>query len=171
MHLECWASRERSTLVCRAPSFCSREELGSTTGLPINIWWWLTDFQIVPKGASNSWLSIHCSSLKGCSRNLWCVNSLARNQRENGLGRGRKLLQMIPANPVKMSFPPLGLFDASPCKLKKTQEKNMESRGWGVPGSSGTLAVIWWLITGNLLSCLWDLPPLRLCAINPFDSL
>jgi len=97
MHLEANAEpAEKRDRCAGLPPFCSREESGSTVQflciIIINISWLFTDFQIVLRGTSNSWISNYSSFLKGCSRNLQSVNSLARNQQESGLGRGRRLL-------------------------------------------------------------------------------
>lgn len=52
---------------------------------------------------------------------------------------------MIPADPAKISFPPLGLFDASPCKLKQKRHEKKH----GKEKLEGTR--LFWLSTNDLV--------------------
>lgn len=79
---------------------------------------------------------------------------------------------MIPANPAKITFPPLGLFDASPCKLK---QKRLEKKH-GKERLEGSR--LFWCSTSDLVINMRKLTELlvgfgtsQLCAIHPFDSL
>ena len=145
MHLEANAepAENRAHRCAGLPPFCSREELGSTIQflciVMINIRWLFTDFQIVLRGTSNSWISNYSSFLKRCSRNLQSVNNLVRNQQESGLGKGR-WLQMTPANPAEISLPLVGLFDTLPCNL---QQKDTRKAWKGEAGGYQALMVLY----------------------------
>lgn len=146
MHLEANAepAKNRAHRCAGLPPFCSREESGSTIQflciMMINIGWLFTNFQIVLRGTSNSWISDYSSFLKGCSRNLWSVNNLARNQQEGGLERGGRWLWMTPANPAEISLPLVGLSDTLPCNL---QQKDTRKTRKGEAGGYQALMVLY----------------------------
>lgn len=175
MHLEANAepAENRAHRCAGLPPVCSREESGSTIWflciVMINVRWLFTDFQIVLRGTSNSWISNYSSFLKGCSRNLWSANNLARNQQKRELGKRGRWLQLTPPDPAEISLPMVALFDTLPCNLQQKDTGKTWKREAGDTGFHGALPVNFWWIMENSQSSLWGWPPLTLRGIDPMD--